>query len=209
MWDQRYAVPDYIYGKEPNDFLVAQAHRLQGQVLSLAEGEGRNAVFLATLGLSVHGVDSSAVGLAKAEALARDRGVVIRTEVADLAEFVPAPETYDGVVSIFAHLPKAIRDRLYPLVEKCLKPGGLLLLEAYSEDQQTRSTGGPKDVDRLMSPAKLLQAFPHLEPLHLWTGDREVWEGTYHRGASAVVQFIARKPGEGEPEGFWLPLPSA
>ncbi|MFQ3680472.1 MAG: class I SAM-dependent methyltransferase [Pseudanabaenaceae cyanobacterium] len=194
FWDQRYAVPEYIYGTEPNDFLAAQANRLQGTVLSLAEGEGRNGVFLATLGLSVHGVDSSAVGLAKAEALARERGVAIRTEVADLATFVPPPLAYDGVVSIFAHLPGTVRRRLYPRVEQTLKPGGWLILEAYGMEQLPRSTGGPKDPDLLMSREKLLTEFPHLEPVYVWSGEREVCEGTHHTGLAAVIQFLARKP---------------
>lgn len=133
MWDQRYAVDEYIYGTEPNSFLAEHAGMLKGPVLSLAEGEGRNAVFLASLGLKVHGVDGSNVGLAKAQALARSRGVEIQTEVADLEVFEPAANYYGSVVSIFAHLPSAIREKLYPLVEQCLKPGGIILLEAYSE----------------------------------------------------------------------------
>ncbi len=193
MWNQRYAVDGYIYGTEPNTFLAEHAARLTGPVLSLAEGEGRNGVFLATLGLEVHGVDASDVGLAKAQALARSKGVAIRTEVADLAAFEPQAGHYGAVVSIFAHLPGAIRRRLYPLVERCLKPGGLILLEAYAEAQLPRDTGGPKDLDMLMTTAKIEHGFPGIEPILLREVEREVQEGSYHTGMASVVQFVGRK----------------
>ncbi|HEY9641929.1 MAG TPA: class I SAM-dependent methyltransferase [Coleofasciculaceae cyanobacterium] len=193
MWDQRYAVDEYIYGTEPNSFLAEHAEMLSSPVLSLAEGEGRNAVFLASLGLKVHGVDGSNVGLAKAQALARSRGVEIQTEVADLGVFKPAANHYGSVISIFAHLPSAIREKLYPLVERCLKPGGIILLEAYSEDQLARDTGGPKDADMLMTRVKIEREFPHCEPILLRELEREVCEGTYHTGVASVVQFIGKK----------------
>lgn len=193
MWNERYAVEDYVYGTEPNAFLVEQAERLIDPILSLAEGEGRNAVFLASLGFQVHGVDGSEVGLAKAQKLAHARGVEIQTEVADLGVFEPEANRYGSVVSIFAHLPSAIRQRLYPLVENCLKPGGILLLEAYSEDQLRRDTGGPKNLDLLMSRAKIEQEFPNLEPILLHELERDVSEGIHHTGVASVVQFIGRK----------------
>jgi cyclopropane fatty-acyl-phospholipid synthase-like methyltransferase len=193
MWDQRYAVDEYIYGTEPNSFLAEHAGMLKNPVLSLAEGEGRNAVFLASLGLEVHAVDGSNVGLAKAQALARSRGVEIQTEVADLGVFEPAANYYGSVVSIFAHLPSAIREKLYPLVEQCLKPGGIILLEAYSKDQLARDTGGPKDADMLMTQSKIEGEFPHCEPILLCELEREVCEGIYHTGVASVVQFIGRK----------------
>jgi cyclopropane fatty-acyl-phospholipid synthase-like methyltransferase len=193
MWDQRYAVDEYIYGTEPNSFLAEHAEMLSGPVLSLAEGEGRNSVFLASIGLKVHGVDGSNVGLAKAQALARSRGVEIQTEVADLGIFEPAANYYGSVVSISAHLPSAIREKLYPLVERCLKTGGIILLEAYSEDQLARDTGGPKDADMLMTQAKIEREFPNCEPILLRELEREVYEGTYHTGVASVVQFIGRK----------------
>ncbi|QDU91546.1 hypothetical protein Pla175_49750 [Pirellulimonas nuda] len=194
-WNQRYADEAFIYGSEPNAFLVEHSARLAGPVLSLAEGEGRNAVFLATLGLQVHGVDGSSVGLAKAQRLADAKGVVIQTEVADLAAYQPAPSSYRSVISISAHLPSSIRRRLYPLIERCLMPGGILLLEAYSEQQLHRNTGGPKDADKLMSVSKIQREFQHLEPVVLQEIEREVCEGTHHTGLASVVQFIGRKPG--------------
>jgi len=195
MWNERYASTEYVYGTEPNAFLAEHAHRLSGPVLSLAEGEGRNAVFLAGLGLKVLGVDSSDVGLRKAQALAVARQVAIETEVADLAHFTPAASQYGAVVSIFAHLPGTLRERLYPLIEDSLFPGGLVLMEAYTEEQLAYGTGGPKDVDLLMSVAKIEQGFPGLEPVLLRRVEREVREGLFHTGLASVVQFIGRKKG--------------
>ena len=193
MWNERYAVDEYVYGTEPNAFLAEHARMLRGPVLSLAEGEGRNAVFLASLGLDVHGVDGSAVGLTKAQALARSRNVDIRTQVVDLRDFEPEREHYRSVVSISAHLPGAVRRRLYPLLERCLVPGGILLLEAYAEAQLARDTGGPRDADMLMTPAKISAELPGLEPILLRELERDVREGVAHTGMAAVVQFIGRK----------------
>ena len=113
MWNERYGSDDFAYGTEPNSFLVDNAKLLTSPVLSLAEGEGRNAVFLASLGLDVLGVDGSEVGLAKAHKLAESKGVTIRTEVADLATNEPPANSYGSVVSISAHLPSDVRRRLY------------------------------------------------------------------------------------------------
>src|SRR5688572_24101144 len=194
MWNERYAGDEYVYGTEPNSFLAEHAKLLTGPVLSLAEGEGRNAVFLASLGLDVLGVDSSEVGLAKAQKLAAAKGVPIRTAVTDLADFTSPENSFGSVISIFAHLPSRLRQRLYPLVERSLKPGGILLLEAYTLAQMPKSTGGPKDPDMLMSAAALQQDFPHCEVILAREIDRNVLEGG-HRfgGVGSVVQFIARR----------------
>ena len=193
FWDERYNADEYLYGTEANSFLVKNADSPQGPVLSLSEGEGRNAVFLATRGLSVLGVDCSEVGLAKAQSLAQSRGVVIETEVADLAAFQPKENHFGAIVSISAHLPSAIRHKLYPLIEKALKPDGIFLLEAYSESQLSKNTGGPKDIDMLMTVAKLRQELPNLKPISALEIEREVSEGKGHTGIASVVQYIARK----------------
>ena len=195
MWNERYAADEYIYGRELNVFLAEHAGMLDGPVLSLAEGEGRNAVFLASLGLKVHGVDGSDVGLAKAQELARSKGVEIQTEVADLGVFEPKENYYGSVISISAHLPGTMRQKLYPFVERCLKSGGIIILEAYSHAQLTRTTGGPKDLDMLMTKAKIEREFPNCEPILLRELEREVLEGSYHTGIASVVQFIGRKKG--------------
>jgi SAM-dependent methyltransferase len=193
MWDQRYASPEYVYGTEPNAFLAEHAGRLTGPVLSLCEGEGRNGVFLATLGLDVLGVDGSPVGLAKAQKLAAARGVRIRTQVADLASYTPPANTFGAVISIFAHLPSALRRRVYPLVEAALMPSGILLLEHYSPAQIPKSTGGPKDPDMLMTAAGVQAAFPLCDVILCRELDRDIQEGSLHNGLSSVVQFLARK----------------
>ena len=192
MWNERYAGDEYFYGTEPNAFLAEHAKVLAGPVLSLCEGEGRNAVFLASLGLDVLGVDSSEVGLAKAQKLAAAKGVGIRTAVTDLADYAPPENTFGSVISIFAHLPSKLRARLYPLVERSLKPGGIILLEAYTLAQLPKSTGGPKDPDMLMSAAGLRNEFPHCEVLLAREIDRDVLEGGHRAGGvGSVVQFIA------------------
>jgi len=193
MWNQRYAADEFAYGTEPNSFLVQNAKILIGPVLSLAEGEGRNAVFLASLGLDVLGVDGSEVGLAKAQKLAASRGLAIRTEVADLATYEPPPNCFGSVISISAHLPSDVRKRLYPLVERSLKPGGMILFEAYTKAQATRNTGGPKDPDMLMDRVDLENEFPNCETILCQEIEREVIEGKFHTGLASVVQFIARK----------------
>ena len=192
FWNKRYTTNEYLYGTEANTFLAENAHLLHGPVLSLSEGEGRNAVFIASRGLRVVGVDCSEVGLEKAKSLATSRGVVIETEVADLADYQPKEHHFGSVVSISAHLPSSVREKLYPLIEKSLKPNGVVLLEAYSETQLKRGTGGPKDIDMLMSVEKLRKEFPNLTPILIREIEREVSEGEGHTGIASVVQYIAR-----------------
>ena len=193
FWNKRYANRDFLYGTEPNSFLAEHCHLLTGPVLSLSEGEGRNAVLLASRGLDVIGVDISSVALEKAQTLAKSRGVEIKTVVADLATFEPEENHYGSVISISAHLPSTVRNKLYPSIERSLRTNGLILLEAFSENQLTRDTGGPKDADMLLTAEKVQREFPNLEPVLLREVEREVLEGEGHRGMTSVVQFIARK----------------
>lgn len=193
FWNTRYAGDDYVYGTEPNAFLAEHYKSLRGPVLSLSEGEGRNAVFLASHGLEVVCVDLSSAALAKAERLAEARNVKITTMVCDLATYQPQPDHYGSVISIWAHLPSRVRSRLYPLVERSLRPGGVILLEAYSEAQLPRDTGGPKDLDMLMTADKVRREFPHSEPVLLREIERVVTEGGGHTGPGSVVQFLGRR----------------
>ncbi len=192
LWDRRYADEGFFHGTEPNAFLAEHAARLAGPVLSLAEGEGRNAVFLAARGLDVLAVDFSRVGLAKAERLAVERGVRIRTQLADLADFEPEPGCYGGVISICAHLPSRVRRQLNPRIERALRPGGVLLLESYSQQQCGR--GGPPDPDTLPSAAMLRAEWPGLEIELLREIERPACERPGHASMGAMVQLIARKP---------------
>lgn len=197
MWNQRYSEPGFAYGTEPNDFLAANAERClpaNGEVLCLAEGEGRNAVFLARLGFLVTGVDSSAVGLEKARALAAQHGVDIQTVVADLGEFELGTARWDGIVSIWCHTPSDLRARLHRSVVAALRPGGVLLLESYTPKQLEYKTGGPPTAELMMTLAAVREELAGLEFLDAEEKLREVHEGKYHDGMSAVLQVVARKP---------------
>ncbi|MCB1054637.1 MAG: class I SAM-dependent methyltransferase [Acidobacteria bacterium] len=194
-WDQRFSGDDYLYGTEPNDFLREHAQFLPpGRVLSLAEGEGRNGVFLAERGYRVVGADSSAVGLSKARRLAAERGVEIETHLVDLAELEIEPRAWQGVVSIFCHLPRPVRRRLYRQVVEGLAPGGVLLLEAYNPAQLGRGTGGPPVAELMVDLVSLREDLAGLELLHAVELERDIEEGRLHRGPSAVVQVVARRP---------------
>ncbi|MDZ7267258.1 MAG: class I SAM-dependent methyltransferase [candidate division KSB1 bacterium] len=195
MWDERYSVAEYVYGTQANDFLVSVWPRLPaGKVLCLAEGEGRNAVFLAEKGFEVVAVDSSAVGLAKLARLAQTRGVKVETVCADLADFEMAREAWSAVVSIFAHLPRAVRAPLHRRVVAGLQPGGVFVLEAYTPAQLQFKTGGPSSLELLMDLPTLLEELRGLDFLIAREVEREVQEGLLHRGRSAVVQILAGKP---------------
>ncbi len=196
VWDERFGGPTYLYGTEPNDFLREHGARLPlpGPVLSLAEGEGRNAVFLASLGYVVTGVDGSGVGLAKARRLAADRGVTIETVEADLATFDLGEARWAGVVSIWCHLASALRSDLHARIARALRPGGVFLLEHYHPRQVDYRTGGPPDPTFLVTLAELRAAFPGWIELHAFEGERDVHEGALHEGRSFVTQWIARRP---------------
>ena len=195
MWDDRYSAPAYAYGTEPNDFLKSVAGRIPvGPVLCLAEGQGRNAVYLASLGHDVLAVDQSPVGLARARELAASRGVVIATQVADLSSFIIEPEKWSGIVAIFAHLPPAMRAQVFAAAVRGLAPGGAFVLEAYSPKQLEYGTGGPKDVTMLMSLDSVRTELAGLRIEHGMETEREVFEGEYHSGRSAVLQILAFKP---------------
>ncbi|MBS0374083.1 MAG: class I SAM-dependent methyltransferase [Proteobacteria bacterium] len=195
-WDQKYGGADFFYGTEPNDFLREHAARLPpgGRVLSLGEGEGRNAVFLAALGLEVTALDASSVGLAKAGRLAADRGVRLRTQLASLEDYAFEAGAWDAIVSIWCHLPPPLRRRVHASIATALRPGGVFLLEAYTPGQLALGTGGPREAELLLTAAELRAEIGPLEPEHLGELEREVHEGTGHRGRSAVVQLLARRP---------------
>lgn len=194
QWDERYSEPGYAYGTEPNDYLVEMAGLLPpGKLLSVAEGEGRNAAYLAQLGHDVTAVDSSHVGMQKAEELAQSRKLAIQTIVADLNEYQPGIEQWDAIVSIFCHLPVAQRSVLHQKLVAALKPGGIMLLEAYTPRQLQFGTGGPGSADLMMTLEALQIELAGLQLEIAQEIDREVNEGQYHHGQAAVVQIFARK----------------
>jgi SAM-dependent methyltransferase len=193
-WDARYSEPGWAFGTEPNDFLREQAHHLPpGRVLCLAEGEGRNAVWLAQRGYAVTAVDLSSAGLEKAQGLARERGVRIETVRADLASYDLTRDAWQGIVSIFAHVPAAVRRHVHAGVLTALAPGGVLLLEAYRPEQLGRGTGGPPDDERMLNLERLRTELGALEWLLSRELDRDVQEGHRHTGVASVVQLVARR----------------
>jgi SAM-dependent methyltransferase len=194
-WDEKYGAPGHYYGIEPNEFLRERCSAIPagGEVLCLAEGEGRNAVFLAQQGFRVVAVDQSPVGLRKAEALAAERGVRIETVVADLADYRLVADRWDGIVSIWCHLPQPLRTTVHRQVVRGLRTGGVFLLEAYTPEQLRYGTGGPKTVDLLPTLAELSGELEGLDFVHAEEREREVHEGQGHFGLSAVVDIVAVK----------------
>jgi SAM-dependent methyltransferase len=193
-WDERYDVPDYVYGTEPNAFLVEVAHRIpKGPVLCLGEGEGRNAVYLARLGHDVTAVDSSAVGLEKAQKLAAAHSVTLTTVHADLADFPMGRGRWAGIVSIFCHLPRDTRALVYGQCVAGLQTRGAFVLEAYTPRQLEYGTGGPTSLDLLVDLESLRSELEGLRLEQAREVVREVNEGHYHRGPGAVVQVLGIK----------------
>ncbi|MCW8900864.1 MAG: class I SAM-dependent methyltransferase [Gammaproteobacteria bacterium] len=194
MWNQRYSTETYAYGIEPNDFLVSMLDKLPaGKVLCLGDGEGRNSVWLAEQGFDVTAVDLSEVGLAKANKLAKSRGVNITTAHQDLADFDIGVEQWDVIVSIFCHLPPTSRADVHRRCKMGLRQGGMLLLEAYTPLQLEYKTGGPATADMMMNVQSLSDEFIGMEFLHLQERIREVIEGKFHNGTGAVVQMLGKK----------------
>lgn len=198
-WDARYARPDYVYGTEPNAFLKRETVRLdkQGEALCVADGEGRNSVWLAQQGFRVHAVEASPVALGKARALAAKAGVTdaIRFEQADLLHWDWPRERYQSVVAIFIQFagPEA-RAGLFEAMKTALVPGGVLLLQGYRPEQIAFGTGGPGTVDNLYTPAMLRDAFADFEIVQLTSHDAEIHEGKGHNGMSALIDLIAKRP---------------
>jgi SAM-dependent methyltransferase len=194
-WNERYSEPGFTYGTEPNEFIVSVFDRIpKGNILSLAEGEGRNAVYLASLGYQVTGVDGSDIGLHKAQTLATERGVIITTILADLSTFEIEPETWDGIIASYCHLPSEIRIPLFKAAVQGLKSGGVFVLEAYSKEQLNYGTGGPQSLDMLMSLDELTKELAGLNFVHAVRIEREVREGSRHTGLASVVQIFGIKP---------------
>ena len=195
-WESRFSQEGYLFGTEPNAFLKAQAHHLRPglDVLSVADGDGRNGVWLAEQGLNVHSVDFSPTALEKAEVLARARGVAIRTELADLFTWAWPAEAYDVIVVIFIQFaPPAERRRMFDGMKQALKPGGLLLMEGYGPKQLDYGTGGPKRLDWLYTPALLEEAFSDFSSIEIEEYETELDEGARHKGMSALIDFVGRK----------------
>lgn len=199
FWNERFAADHYIFGTEPNRFLVSQQARLRPgmRALAVADGEGRNGVWLAQQGLVVHAVDASHVALAKAARLAAERGVTVHFEEADLLHWDFPADAYDLVVGIFFQFaPHPERLHIIEGIKRAVVPGGEVMLKGYTPRQIAYGTGGPKDPAQLWPPELLQEWFAGWEILHLRDYDTELDEGTHHVGRSAIVEMVARRPAQ-------------
>jgi SAM-dependent methyltransferase len=194
-WDERYSGSEFFYGTEPNDFLKSQTHAIPtgGDVLCLAEGEGRNAVYLARQGFKVTAVDQSPVGLEKMHQLASKYGVTIESVVADLEDYPIGSNRWDAIVSIWCHVPPPLRAKLHQDLIRGLKTGGVLILEAYHPRQLEFETGGPPVAELMMTESGLRAELSGLDFELIQEIERDVQEGKGHFGMSAVTQLLARK----------------
>ncbi|MGB0860147.1 MAG: class I SAM-dependent methyltransferase [Pseudoalteromonas spongiae] len=194
MWDTRFSNSEYAYGTQANDFLKQHVSSLKAnKVLTLAEGEGRNAVFLAQQGFEVCAVDASIKGLEKAARLADKHKVNIEFIHADLTNFDLGENKWDSIISIFAPFSQAHRRLLHANVVKSLKPNGVFLLEAYTPEQIHLGTGGGNDISTMITTTQLKNELDGLDFTLLQSLKRTVIEGTFHTGEAAVIQAIARK----------------
>lgn len=198
VWDARFASTEgFVFGTEPNQFMVSQAHVLKPgmKVLAVADGEGRNGVWLAQQGLDVTSVDGSQVALDKAARLARERGVTLNTVCADLVTWDWGTEVYDAVVGIFIQFAgPRLRPVLFQRAAQALKPGGYFLLQGYHPKQLEYKTGGPSAIENLYTEEQLRSELSHMEIIHLERYDAELQEGSGHHGMSALIDVVARKP---------------
>lgn len=195
-WQGRYTAPGYLFGTAPNVFLKSHAHLLRkGETaLAIADGEGRNGVFLAEQGLNVLSVDFSPQGQDKARALAKERGVTLRTQQADITAWDWPEAAFDVVAAIFfqfAAPPQ--RTAIFAGIKRTLKPGGLLLLQGYRPKQLDYKTGGPPDIARMYTRGLLEEAFGDLASLEIREHDSVIEEGSGHAGMSALIDMVARK----------------
>ena len=197
MWEERYATPDYLFGKAPATFITEKSGYLKaGQTaLAIADGEGRNSVFMAEKGVVVTAMDGSKNAVEKAEKLAAERGAPVDFSVADIMTWDWDAVQYDLVVAIFIQFsgPDA-RAEVFKGLKRCLKPGGVLLVHGYTPEQIDLGTGGPPFVENMYTEELLRQSFADLEILELNSYQREVQEGHGHSGMSALIDLVARKP---------------
>lgn len=198
MWDARYGAPEWAYGTEPNVYFRDKLSALiPGKILLPAEGEGRNAAFAASRGWSVEAFDISMEGKNKADRLAADMGRCIEYVVADALEVVYRPESVDAIAFIYAHFPWEARKMAYSRLLKALRPGGMVILEAFGkrqlEYQPHQASGGPKDADLLFSLDEIRELFPDFEVLEMLEGEVQLHEGLYHNGQGWVCRFFGVK----------------
>lgn len=197
FWNARYATDDYIFGTAPNGFLASQAALIQPgmRALAIADGEGRNGVWLAEQGARVHAIDFSAAALEKARKLAAIRGVTLEIEQADVLNWSWPEAAYDLVAAIFIQFtPPPERERIIAGIRRTLKPGGVLILQGYTPKQIEFGTGGPPSAANMYTADLLRGWFGDWDILHLHAHESVISEGSHHHGMSALIDLVARKP---------------
>lgn len=203
-WNRRFSGKDYVFGTEPAEFLTRHAHYLApgSTVLAVADGEGRNSVWLAGQGMRVTAMDGSSVALDKARALARQKGVSVDYRLGDITKWDWAGAQYDAVVGIFFQfVGPALRAQIFAGFDTALTPGGLLLIHGYAPRQVGYATGGPKAPENMYDLPLLNAAFPGYDVLHQADYDADIDEGEGHKGRSGLIDFVARKPAR-NPKGI-------
>src|SRR5262249_40880367 len=195
-WEARFAAPGYLFGTEPNAFLKSQAHLLKPgwKVLSVADGEGRNGVWLAEQGLDVDAFDFSPKAVAKARELAKQRGVSLNIELADIFTYAWPDAAYDAITAIFFQFAGPdTRAAVFAGLKRALKPGGLLLMQGYRVGQAQYGTGGPANPDNHWTRALIEGFFSDMSSLDIREHDSVIREGEHHVGMSALIDVIATK----------------
>ena len=196
-WNRRFSAEDYVFGTAPNAFLASQKHRLAPgmSALSVADGEGRNSVWLARQGLRVTAFDFSPVAAEKAKRLAAEAGVEVEHSVADIGDWDWDARRFDCVAAIFIQFAAPPeRQRIFYGMMRALAPGGLLLLQGYTPRQLEYKTGGPPHAENMYTAELLRESFGALDFLHLAEHEEVVNEGTGHGGMSALIDLVARRP---------------
>ena len=194
-WNERFATPDYVFGREPSQFVVRMEPRLArgSRVLCIADGEGRNSVYLAAKGHKVEANDFSANAIAKARKLASDAGVAVDFQQADLAAWAWPEHRYNAVFAVFFQFAKPdFRNSIFAGLKRTVMPGGRIFLHGYTPKQLDYKTGGPPDVERMYTEDLLRTAFADCEIETLESYETELQEGPGHSGMSALIDLVAR-----------------
>jgi len=198
FWNGRFASDAYVFGTRPAAFVVDNAHYLaeRSRVLVPADGEGRNSVYLAELGHRVVATDIAEAGITKARKLAAARGTQVEFRLLDLRGWAWPMGEFEAVVAVFIQFaPPAFRDEIFAGMKRAVRPGGVILLHGYAPKQLDYGTGGPPAVEQLYTENLLRAAFADFEILRLESGIRDLDEGEGHKGLSAVIDLVARRPG--------------
>lgn len=195
IWDERFNTTEYVYGEQPNAFIENYVDFLKGyvNVAAYAEGEGRNAVFLASKGHRVTAFDYAKSGLEKTDQLAKKQGVSVHTELIDLLQDNLPVATFDAAIMVFGHFPAEQQHRVFQRIVNSVKPGGRIMMELYSIHQLAYATGGPQQENLLYNPVSVLTWCQPYKIIHFFTGEQIRKEGTLHTGLAHTIQLVIEK----------------